>query len=347
MREPSPSQLTLQVRPYFIWFLGLFFAGMGLAFMFLESGAIVLGMIFFAVGSLIVAFTYQVTITLDKPARILTLHNRSLIHSSFKEVYLDEISSIELESSRSSRGGTTYRLIFLLKDNSAIPLVGYFSSGYSGKEAMASRLREFIGLSHPKVVPASISSSMPQREGANPVQRGTTSSVTWAIEQEGNGLIPVTRWVSPDFCMPNGFLLLAQKPKGGIDLPGGWLGGVSRLLYEQLVKMCGFRPETLPGFATATPLEPHEPRFEPFYATLTSQQAFARQILTPWAVLPLVQWAERHPLQNPQSDGQAGQLVVMFSPEETVLACLSPLSPAVSAELEALGVDLVKSQGRI
>lgn len=345
MREPPPSQLTVQERPYLIWFFGLVFTGMGLVFMFSKTGTAALGYIFFAIGSLILAFTPQVTVTIDKNTGIVTLHNRSLIRSSFREIYLNEISSVELESSRSSRGGSTYRIAFALKDGSSIPMVGYYSSGHVEKDAKVRMLRKFIGISEASV--AATTASPATHPGLVSPQQGTTSGVSWTIDQVSYGGVPVTRWISTDFRTPDGFLFLVQKPKGGFNLPGGLLGGVSRLLYEQLFKVYGFQPETLPGLDTAVPLEPPEPRLEPFYASLTTRQAEARQILTPWALIPLVQWAERHPLEGPQSNGRVGQLVVMFSPEGTVLACSSASTQKLSAELEALGVDLVKSQGGI
>ena len=129
-------------------------------------------------------------------------------------------------------------------------------------------------------------------------------------------------------------------------LPGGLAGRVSHLVYRQVLGMYGIDHGALPGFDQAQGVEPLDVRLAPSFVSLTNDPAAARQCLNPWAVTPLAQWVEQHPMKHVQSSGQpVGQLIVLFSPEGTFLTWLNVATPEQVEAVTGLGVDLVRAQG--
>jgi hypothetical protein len=128
-------------------------------------------------------------------------------------------------------------------------------------------------------------------------------------------------------------------------LPGKLLGSLGRMFGEQALGLYGFSPADTPGMESAAPLEPPEPRLEPYYLTLTSNPLAARQVLNPWAVPLLVAWAERNPLQTAKADQSQAQLLALFSPQGVYLAALRTQESVDQEALTNLGVDLVRAQG--
>ncbi|MBN2549064.1 MAG: hypothetical protein JXB15_07905, partial [Anaerolineales bacterium] len=90
-------------------------------------------------------------------------------------------------------------------------------------------------------------------------------------------------------------------------------------------------------------LDPLDPRLEPHFAALTSDPYGSRQLLNPWVVNPLEQWAGLHPLKQIQGKNQAGQLVVLFSPSSLYVCMFNASSPEFSQEVTRLGVDLTRA----
>jgi hypothetical protein len=173
--------------------------------------------------------------------------------------------------------------------------------------------------------------------------------VAWRLENANFGGVPVSRWASSDFKLPGSFLCLMQKPPDphGAASGGGLAGKISQMLYRQVLSMYGIQPGTLPGFDTALPVEGLDVRLAASFASLTNDPSGARQCLNPWVVTPLAQWVEQHPMKNIQSAGQAGQLIVLFSPEGTSLTWLNAIAPEQIEAITCLGVDLVRAQGAI
>ena len=81
------------------------------------------------------------------------------------------------------------------------------------------------------------------------------------------------------------------------------------------------------------------------FTTLTSDQVYAPEMLNPWAVAPLLRWAERHPLQTVSSADAVGQLVLLYSPRGVHAAVLGLLPAPQVDELIDIGIELVKAQG--
>ncbi len=150
--------------------------------------------------------------------------------------------------------------------------------------------------------------------------------------------------ISPDFKLSDGFLLLAQKPEG-MRISGKLLGGLGRIFGMQALRLYGFSPQDSPGMENAAPLEPPEPRLEEHYVTLTSNQRAARLALNPWAIMPLVAWAERNPLRPAKASQEQAQVVILFSPNGVYVAGVGVDTPEEIEELTSLGVELVRAQG--
>lgn len=336
--------MQVRIYPFFLWIIGGIFVAVGLSLIARQESAWA-GSFCIIIGILLALVLGNITtIFVDKAARTVTIRNRTIFRNIVKEYFIDEIASIEVEHSRGHEGGTTYRVAFITKNGESIPFHSYYTSGYRGKERQAQKLRDFLGLT--STMPPDQVHGTPATSALHPAQEGTTSDVPWRLERSSTGTLDKTHWFSHAFQFSTGFLLIAQIPKATKLFSSSKVPGVvSRFLYEQIVKIYGFSPEATPGLENAIPLEPADPRLEPYFSTLTSDPPSARQTLNPWVVLPLVQWAETHPIQVVQDSGEYGQLVVLFSPQGTHLVCLGARSDEQVKELSSLGVELVKAQG--
>jgi len=115
------------------------------------------------------------------------------------------------------------------------------------------------------------------------------------------------------------------------------------LLFKQSIRMYGFDQSFTPGLETAETMEDVDQRLVEHFFIHTSNQNEARRILNPWAVMPLVGWADRYALENRSK--KFHQLSVLFSPWGVYLSVLNSLDSSQVDELIALGVELVRSQG--
>jgi len=342
----------LALQPGGFWPAGSGLARPGSVFDMIVAGGFWPGAVMFFIGAPMALLPSALTVTADRLRGTLTLRYRSPVLTSMKEYPLAEIASVEVESSRSTshgRSSTTYRLTLVLASGSRVPLRSYYSSGYAEKERKALQLREFLGVTGLNQRPATASQAMRQMETSplTPVQEGVTEGVAWRLENAHFGGVPVSRWFSAHFRLPDSFLCLMQRPpdlkatQGG----GGLAGRISQMLYRQVLSMYGFDPGSLPGFDTALPVEGLDPRLAPSFVSLTNDQAGARQCLNPWVITPLAQWVEQHPMTSIQSAGEAGQLIVLFSSEGTSVTWLNAVAPEQQETIARLGVDLVRAQG--
>jgi len=343
---PSEPSNRLQIRSYpiVLWIIGGIFIAIGLYLLGAQE-SIWAGAICLIIGLLLALVLGSITtILVDKDTGIFTLRNRSIFRNMVKEYFINEITSIEIEQNRSDDGGATYRVAIITKNGESIPFHSYYTSGYRGKERQAQKLRDFLGLTRAMTPDPALGT--PTISALQPAQEGTTSDVHWRLERSTTGTTETTHWFSDAFQFSAGFLLIVQIPKASKLFSSAKVPGVvSRFLYEQIVKIYGFSPEATPGLENATPLEPADPRLEPFFSTLTNDPHSARQAMNPWVILPLVGWAEAHPIKAVQDSGNYGQLVVLFSPQGTHLVCLGALSEEQVKELTSLGVELIKAQG--
>ncbi len=357
MFPSSSDRLVIRDYPIVMWVIGAGFMLAGL-FVALRPGGIVFGAIAFLIGAVLALFLASVTtITGDKMLGTLVIRHRSLLRSQVKEVPLSEIAAVRLDTSRThhhhSGHSSSFRLMLVTTSDEKIPLEGYYTSGllaFIDQEKKAQKLREFLGLpASEATIPAAIEAVRQQVVSRTtlPQQEGVTDGVAWRVETITHGKSPVTRWMSSDFKLPGQFLYLTQKPKGSASAFDGLLGAMGNLAYRAMLAVYGFGPADTPGLETAQPVASSDPQFDQYFMTLASDAYTARQLLTPWVMSPLVQWAEQHPMPQVQvvrSDRPA-QLVVLFSPQGVYAACFAAASPEQIDALAQLGTELVRAQG--
>ncbi len=308
------------------------------------------GAISFLIGAPMALLSSALTVTADRPSGTLTVRYRSPLRSLVKEYPLTEIASVEVDSSRSSSNGssTTYRLTLVLTSGNRVPLRSYYSSGYREKERKARQLREYMGLTGLNMGPATAFQAIRQltTPSFTVVREGTTQGVAWRLESANFGGVPVSRWVCSSCKLPDSFLCLMQRPP---DLKaaqgrGGLAGKVSQMLYRQVLSLYGLDPSTLPGFDTARSVDGLDQRLAPSFVSMTNDQVAARQCLNPWMVMALAEWVEHHLMSSVQSAGEAGQLIVLYSPDATSVTWLNAVAPDQLETITRLGVDLVRAQ---
>lgn len=341
MSQTDPNVLVSKEYPWVLWLSGGLFAVSGLVFLFIP-GSLTGGLISLAVGLGVGLLGPVNTLTLDRRRNRFSLRRRTLWRATVQEYPLDAIRSFELESSQSIDSGNTYRIIAVLAEGGQAPLTSAFTSGQRRKARRVEQLNQWLAPTPAQLARQALFTDQPAPPEA---PYGETAGVHWQIQARRAGEAPVTRWFSPDTKFTAGFLLLAQKPEG-MRTPGKLLGSLGRMFGQQALSLYGFSAQDCPGIETSAPLEPPEPRLEPYYIILTSNPLAARQVLNAWAIPPLVAWAERNPLQAdaaPQSS--QGQLVVLFSPQGVYLAALSAQGSLDQEALTSLGVDLVRAQG--
>jgi hypothetical protein len=339
MEQPDPKFLVIKEYPLILWWVSGIFTLFGL-FILLTPAGLISGLVCLGIGLGMLLLGSVDTLTLDKHLNRLSLRRRYLWRTTFQEYPLDEVVGFELEKSQSSDSGRTYRIIAVLAEGKTIPLTTAFTAGHERKRRRAEQLNQWLNLAGSSPADRGMTPS----PAAQTAQSGETAGVTWQIQQLHIGEALVTRWFSPDFKLNDGFLLLAQKPEG-MPLPGKLLGGLGRIFGQQALSLYGFSPADSPGIESSAPLEPPEPRLEAYYINLTSNPIAARPLLNPWAIPPLVAWAERNPLQQARASQSQAQVVVLFSPQGVYLAALSAQDPVETEAISNLGVDLVRAQG--
>ena len=357
MFPTSSDRLVIRDYPILMWVIG---AGFMLAGLFVapRPGGIIFGAVAFLIGAVLALYLASITtITGDKMLGTLAIRQRSLLRSQVKEVPLHDIASIKLDTTRThhhhSGHSSSFRLKLVTTSGEKIPLEGTYTSGllaFLGNEKKAQKLREFLGLpASEATIPAAIEAMRQQVVSRTtlPQQEGVTDGVAWRVETITHGKSPVTRWLSPDFKLPGQFLYLTQKPKGSANTFGGLLGAMSNLAYRAMLAVYGFGPDDTPGLDTAQPVASSDPQLDQHFMTLTNDPYTARQLLTPWVVSPLVQWAEQHPMQQIQvaRPDRPAQLVVLFSPQGVYAACFAAATPEHIDALARLGAELVRAQG--
>jgi hypothetical protein len=359
MNEQS-STLTLHEYPLGFWIAAGILAAGGVFLYLSTSEQQVMAAIMASIGLILLLAPTTLTVTADRLSQVLTLRYRGLLRKSKKAIPIQEIEAIRVDVSQSSGGsdssGPSYRIVVVQRDGQVIPFRSYYSSGASGKRRKAEKLRAFLGVGGQDETPFSLFNQGSQRlqqelQAQQEALTGdqneehVTDGVHWKLQTITFGGSAVTRWFSPDFRCPSGFLFLTQKVAGQKTMAGGLMGGVGKLLYQQSIKLYGFGSEDTPGLETADLLAPLDPKLEPHFSAFTSDPVMARQILNPWASTPLEDWATRYPLKQVQTQGIFGQLAVMFSPQGVYVASLGTMIPEAVEELTNLGVELVKAQG--
>jgi hypothetical protein len=362
------SRLVFRDYPLFNWVVGVFFLALGASYIpYLLKGtsaaSTIITIVELGIGLFLILTGSIVAVKADRTTQVLTIGSRSILSGSNKEILFANIDAVQLEMSstrsRSSRrSDPTYRIVVICKDGQTIPFHSYYSSGTGSKMKEVEKLRAFLGVggSDPGFgIRAALQyGSQIAQQGYQKQQETLTGSeaeehltdgIHWKVQTVAFGGSPVTRWFSPDFQMPGGFLYLAQKVEGQGSSGGGLLDGLSKMLFQQSMSFYGFGGEDTPGAANAEALAPLDPGLEPYFTAYTSDAGTARQIVNPWVVAPLADWATRYPLKKLQGRGVFGQLAVMFSPRGVYVASMGTMIPEAVDEMTNLGVALTKAQG--
>jgi hypothetical protein len=363
------SRLVMRDYPLFNWLAGIFFLILGAYYIpFILQGPSAFNTVFIIiellVGLLLILWGTIVTIQADRQTQILSISSRSVLKGSKKEIAFADISAVQLEMStshnRSSRrSGPTYRIVVVCKDGQSIPFHSYYSSGTASKMKQVEKLRAFLGVSGSDpgfgIKAALQFGSQVARQEFQKQQEILTGSeaedhltdgVHWKIQTVTFGGTPVTRWYSSGFQIPGSFLYLAQKVAGQRSSSGaGLLAGLGKMLFQQSMAVYGFGSEDTPGVEKGEAIIPLDSGLEPYFTAYTSDLGTARQILNPWAIAPLADWATRYPLKSLQGRGVFGQLAILFSPRGVYIASLGTMIPEAVEELTNLGVALIKAQG--
>jgi hypothetical protein len=285
----------------------------------------------------------------------LTLTYQSLLRRRINEVPLRDVKAIHLERSRShsTRGSSTvYRVVLELADGASLPLRSYSSSGRAGKTRMAERLRVFLGLeaidddttwgSLNKVTQVVQGEMQRQMDAAAGEQ--VTDGIHWSIQALKWGPSGVTRWFSPDFQTPGGFVFLAQKPEGQNVLSGGLFEKLGKALTPQVLQIYGFTAEDTPGLENAGALADLDPRVAAHFSGMASDRGTAMRILNTYATEALADWGRRYPVKQLQRAPIFQQLVILFSPRGVFVTAFGNIIEEAVDEVRDLGVKLVKAQ---
>jgi hypothetical protein len=354
------DKLTFRDFPLGLWLTGI--ALLGVTTYLVTKSAYPTAGITGILGLLALFLPAALTISADPTSRTLTLRYGLVIPRSVKQIPFDEINTIRVDCSSTrdhdhpGRRSTSYRLELVKKDGTTLPFRSYYSGDFFMKQRRAEKLRTFIGLAETvdetpigilRAAPQMVQPVFERQQEAltgNNQQIRETNGVHWQLQSVAMGATPVTRWFSPDFKMEGGFLYLAQKLVGQQSTGGGFLASIGKTLFRTSISLYGFAADDTPGLDNSNSLVPLDANLEPHYTAFTSKPTAARQILNPWAAMPLCSWAERYPMRQLQQ-GRFGQLIILYSPNGIYLATLNMLQLDQVDELAALGVELVKAAG--
>lgn len=346
--DSQSKRLIFNDQPIALWLFGGLWSAFSVWILIQDFQ--IPSLLFLLIGVGILLLSKELRVTLDQGAGELQMEYRGLFGRSVRTIPLAEIADVMIERSRSSRGGTTYRVTLLLHSGERRPLRSYYSSGYAAKEKMANQIRAAIGLGDLPEPPNLLQSLSALFRGSTTAgtapaplipaiarnaiaasKEGETRGVRWTVEILDNNSI---RWFSNDLTARSGFVLLLQT-KPGMQLgKAGPMNTLARIAWQQVLRMYGLGEEELAGLEGASTVQGVDERLTRHYQTLTSSPFEARQTLNAWVNQTLIQWGERHP----------GGDVLMLLSGRGLFLCQRGGESAI-AELSELGVDLVRSLG--
>ncbi len=353
--------LTVRDWPILFWIFGTALLVEGITFFLpLAEGqaAFWVRAVLVLAGLAILLFSPVLTVTADRVTQTLTITHRSPLRAKQRELLFSQIDSIDLDYSRGSRGGTTYRIVVTLKSGETIPFHSYYSSGAYGMQKKVNRLRSFLGMepldfSFSGMFRRATQEAQAQYQQQQEAMTGSeaeiheSNEVRWQVQTVAYGGQPVTRWFSSDTCLPDGFVYITQLAEGQKISGGGLLGGLAGMLYKQSLNVYGFGAEDTPGIEAAEVLDGIDPDLDRAFSIYTNVPARAQQILNSQSAAALVDWARRYPLKTINIGTHVfSQLAVMFSPQGVYVCSLGTMIPEAVDEMTRLGAELVKSQGQ-
>ncbi len=305
------------------------------------------------IAALIPLLSTVLNVQADRLTGTLNISRRGLLRHYQRQIYFNEIESIQLGTSvRNDEGSksASYRVEIWLNDDSIVPLRSSYSGGRKRKENTAQALREFIGVGGAPMTPGGTvdfvsqvaQSQMRVKQEAisgDQAEIHETKGVRWQLETVTFGASPVTRWVAPDYALPNHFLLLAQQLAGQKSNKLMQMVADNFFSPSLLLPMYGFDESDTPGIENAETVS-LDGRLSPHFTAYTNNEQAIRPILNAWATTALSAWAEKYPLKQGVSD----QLVVLLGPNGLYLAALGPIQAERLDELSNLGAELAHWQ---
>ncbi len=355
------KEVISQDIPIWMWLSGDLFVGVGGFLLWKGAAPWYFSGIFLLTGLLFIALTPIVTVSLDRGSGVIEVRKKSLFRNRFNEVPAHQVASAYVQQTISSgtEGGSSmvYRVVIELENGEVIPLRGYYSSGFKGKQRTAEKIRAALGVpgvdqdrrwrgNSPMDV-FTLREAKGQLKATN-IEPGEhlTNGVRWELETYTYGAAdastPMYRWLSTDFETPGYFLYLAQKAVGQ-GQQKGLMNLMGKMLIKQSMRIYGFDSSYAPGIDTASSLEDVDRRLMEQFFIYSSSPVEARRLLNPWTVMPLIGWVDRYALEAGTKN--FNQLSVLFSPNGVFVSVLNVLDAAQVDELVSLGVELLRAQG--
>lgn len=365
MSQPSSDRLMIRDVPYDLWiFEACVCVAAILALIFTPIPPFI--PVVMLIGSMLgFVFTTTLTVTGEKQNGLLKLAYQSPARTTAKELPMEQIAGVRVAVSghasrnqrtsgftlyRSRRNGTPmYSVVADMKDGTIVPFRNNGSSKFQPMLQMAEEVCVFLGLpapspDRPKPELLKTGGILPQanvfhqESMTGPALLQETDGVHWHMKTALNSNTAVSRWTSPDYRTPGGFLYLLQKVP--TQRGAGAFSSFAKQMAQASMSMYGITIMDTPGIEGAQPLLLDGEGLESHFMSLASAPG-ARQLLTPLVAQALRGWAERYPLRNFQS-GPYPQLAVLFGPDGVSLSMVKKLESRHVEELTALGVSLVK-----
>lgn len=358
--DDQNSTLTFREFPFSNWILGIVFLGLaatnlsdqpltvgstGFIFLLIESVA----------GLLLLASGWVVIVHADRISQTMTVRTLALLHGSTKEIPFADIAAIQMElnpaASSHQRSSMTYRIAAVRKSGEHVPMSSFFNRGNKGKKQMVEKLRAFVGVGgedtgfgSPFEIATQLAGEQLRKEQetitGSEAEEHVTAGVHWTLETKAFGGMPISRWHSPDFKCEECFLFLVQRIAGQ-SASGGLM---AKTLYRTSMALFGFSGNLTPNEHQADVFAPLDQQIDDGFVAYTSDPDRARQILNSWAIMPLAEWVQSHPLTK---NNRGDELAILFSPEGVYLATMGLTNPEFLDEVAKLGAELVKAQGSI
>jgi hypothetical protein len=302
---------------------------------------------------LILLLSTVLDVQADRLRGTLSISHRGLLRRSQRQIYFNEIESIQLGTSvrnDDGRKSRSYRVEIWLNDGSVVPLRTSYSSGRKSKTKTIEALRKIIGVSGAPtsvggmidlVSQVAASQIRVEQEVITGDQADIheTQGVRWQLESLSAGASPITRWLAPDYALPDHFLYLAQKLEGQKGNKLMQMVSENFMAPSVLLSLYGFDESDTPNIENAETIS-LVGGLNKHFTAYASDERVARPILNAWVTTPLRAWAEKYPLKQGSSD----QLLVLLGPNGLYLAVSGHIEAERLEELANLGAALARWQ---